>query len=113
MSSALGFRGAVQELDRLHHGHLNDAELGLLALAYMDSQPLHAGTSAVDGARLVHARRLVEQGMTGREALAEARQSEGLHEVTLDDALRIEGLRRFYVDPYVTEVESQEREPGP
>jgi hypothetical protein len=46
----------------------------------------------------------VESGMSGAQALAEVGLSEGLHDATLDDALRIGGLRARYVDPFVAQV---------
>jgi hypothetical protein len=91
----------IEQLDQLHDGHLTEVELRLLTIAHLDGEPLRAGSDVVDGARLVRARLLVEEGVGAREALARARQSEGLHErTTLDDCIRISGLRSYFIDPY-------------
>jgi hypothetical protein len=97
-------RDALAEVHRLHGGRLTETEELLLALAYSQGRPLRAGSDVVDAARLVRARRLVESGMSGAQALAEVGLSEGLHDATLDDALRIGGLRARYVDPFVAQV---------
>jgi hypothetical protein len=102
------FAEAVAEVRRLHGGRLTRIEEGLLALAFLDGQPLRAGSDVVDARALVRARLMVELGMGAREALAWARQSDGEAGVSLDDALRITGLRSVYVDPYVVDREEGE-----
>jgi hypothetical protein len=99
---------ALAQVRQRYGNGLTGTEAKLLALAWLDGAPLRAGSNVVDATRLVRARRLTERGVGARDALAVARLSEGLHEATLDDARRIEGLRRVYVDPYVVPANGDE-----
>jgi hypothetical protein len=102
------FAETIAEVRRLHGGHLTEVEELLLALVFLEGRPLRAGSDVVDARALVRSRLMVEQGMGAREALAWARQSDGEAGVTLDDCLRIGGLRSVYVDPYVVDREGGE-----
>jgi hypothetical protein len=101
------FPETIAEVRQLHGGHLTEVEELLLALAFLEGRPLRAGSDVVDARALVRSRLMVEQGMGAREALAWARQSDGEAGVTLDDCLRVAGLRRVYVDPYVANREEE------
>jgi hypothetical protein len=68
-------RQAVTELRSRHGSRLTDLELGLLAVAWLDDQPLQIDTNDDDRRSLHRAVTLVQRGADSRAALAAARGS--------------------------------------